>query len=88
MQPENPCFTSKRRTEWRDHQEKLKHALQNDIDATEFEHLAAALLSHLLDVPIVVAKQPVFNMVAMRVQSDGKDGGFVWNVRSTAIPVV
>ena len=56
MQPENPCFTSKRRTEWRDHQEKLKHALQNDIDATEFEHLAAALLSHLLDVPIVVAK--------------------------------
>ena len=30
--------------------------MQNDIDATEFEHLAAALLSHLLDVPIVVAK--------------------------------
>ena len=56
MQPENPRFTSKRRTEWRDHQEKLKYALQNDIDATEFEHLAAALISHLLDVPIVVAK--------------------------------
>ena len=55
MQPENPYFTSKRRTEWRDHQEKLKHALQNDIDATEFEHLAAALLGRLLDVQIAVA---------------------------------
>ena len=56
MQSENNYLTSKRRTEWRDHQEKLKHALQNDVDATEFEHLAAALLSHLLEVPIVVAK--------------------------------
>ena len=56
MKPVDPCLTSKSSADWRDHQEKLKHALQNDIDATKFEHLAAALLSHLLDVPIVVAK--------------------------------
>ena len=55
MQSENSYVTSKRRTEWREHQEKLKHALQNDIDSTEFEHLAAALLSRLLGVPIAVA---------------------------------
>ena len=56
MKPVDPCLTSKSSADWRDHQEKLKLALKNDIDATEFEHLAAALLSHLLDVPIVVAK--------------------------------
>ena len=33
----------------------LKHELQNRQDDSEFEHLAAALLSHLLDVPVTVA---------------------------------
>ena len=35
--------------------DKLKHELQNEQDASNLEHLAAALLSHLLDVPIAVA---------------------------------
>ena len=35
---------------------KLKHELQNEQDASKFEQLAAALLGHLLDVPIAVAK--------------------------------
>ena len=37
-------------------QEKLKQELQNAQEASKLERLAAALLSHLLDVPIAVAK--------------------------------
>ena len=37
------------------HLTKLRHELQNEQDASKFEHLAAALLDHLLDVPITVA---------------------------------
>ena len=39
------------------HQEKLKHELQNGGDASKFECLVAALLSHLLGVPIAVASK-------------------------------
>ena len=35
--------------------EKLKHELQNEQDESKLEHLSAALLGHLLDVPIAVA---------------------------------
>ena len=35
--------------------DKLKHELQNEQDASKFEHLVAALLGRLLDVPIAVA---------------------------------
>ena len=38
------------------HHEKLKQELQQGGKASNLEHLAAALLSRLLDVPIVVAK--------------------------------
>ena len=34
---------------------KLKRALQDEQGASKFERLAAALLSHVLDVPITVA---------------------------------
>ena len=39
-----------------DNQEKLKRALQNAQEASKLEHLTAALIGRLLDVPIVVAK--------------------------------
>ena len=39
-----------------DNQKKLKRELQNAQEASKLEHLAAALLSRLLDVPIAVAK--------------------------------
>ena len=39
----------------RGHQERLKHELQSERDARKLEHLAAALLGRLLDVPIAVA---------------------------------
>lgn len=35
---------------------KLKHTLQNEQNSSQFEHLVAALLGHLLDVPIAVAR--------------------------------
>ena len=38
------------------HHKKLKEALQQGGDASKFEHLAAALLGRLLDVPIAVAQ--------------------------------
>ena len=37
-------------------QNALKNALQVESDALKFEHLASALLSRLLDIPIAVAK--------------------------------
>ena len=37
-------------------QNALKNALQVESDASKFEHLASALLSRLLDIPIAVAK--------------------------------
>ena len=37
------------------HLTKLKYELQNEQSASKLEHLAAALLSHLLEVPITVA---------------------------------
>ena len=39
-----------------DNQEKLKRELQNAQEASKLEHLAAALLGRLLDVPIAIAK--------------------------------
>ena len=42
-------------TTWVTHQEQLKQALQN-LSANEFEQLVSVLISHLLDVPIAVAK--------------------------------
>ena len=38
------------------YQKELKSAIQQGENASQFEHLAAALLSRLLDVPIAVAK--------------------------------
>ena len=35
---------------------KLKRELQNEQNPSQCEHLVAALLGHLLDVPIVVAR--------------------------------
>lgn len=55
MQPKSPCHSSSSGSEWRDRQKRLKRALQNDIDATKLEHLAAALIRCLLGVPIAVA---------------------------------
>ena len=55
MKPVNPCLTSKSNIDWRGHQERLKRALQKELDATKLEYLAAALIGRLLDVPIVVA---------------------------------
>ena len=37
-------------------QEELKQELQSERRASKFEQLAAALISKLLDVPIIVAK--------------------------------
>ena len=39
-----------------DNQEKLKQKLQNASEASKLEHLVAALIGRLLDVPIAVAK--------------------------------
>ena len=39
-----------------DNQKKLKRELQNAQEASKLEHLAAALIGRLLDVPIAVAK--------------------------------
>jgi len=55
MQSESPCHSFSSGAEWRECQNRLKSVLQNDIDATKFEHLAAALLGRLLDVQIAVA---------------------------------
>lgn len=39
------------------HQEKLKHELQNEEDASKFESLISSLLGRLLDVPVTVASK-------------------------------
>ena len=70
------------------HHKKLKEVLQQEGNPSNLEHLAATLLSRLLDVPFPVAKSGGYQHGGDAEQQDIKGEGFAPNARSIVTPVL